>query len=276
MAETTGTMTQLPEAFTFSQSSLQDYAECPRRFQLRYLERLQWPAVESAPVLENERRQIEGQQFHRMVQQRLLGLPDEKLARMANTPNLARWWDSFLAHGPALDGLTLRPELSLAAPIGRHRLVAKYDLVAIGPGQALIFDWKTYHKRPLDAWMTARLQTKVYRALLVIAGTQLNGAKPFEPGQIEMEYWYPDFPAEPARLPYNAAIHQRDWQELLALVDAIAAERSFPMTEDEKKCAYCPYRSYCNRGTAAGETLDTESEIPDFEVNIEQVQEIEF
>jgi len=133
MAETIRTGPQLPEVFTFSQSSLQDYVDCPRRFQLRYLDHLLWPAVETAPVLENERRQIEGQQFHRMVQQHLIGLPAEKLARMANTPDLARWWDSFLGHGPTIDGFNLHPELSLAAPLGRHRLVAKYDLVAVSP-----------------------------------------------------------------------------------------------------------------------------------------------
>ena len=65
----------LPDRFTFSQSSLQDYTDCPRRFQLRYIEQLKWPAVESEPVLDNERRQQEGQLFHRLVQQHRIGLP---------------------------------------------------------------------------------------------------------------------------------------------------------------------------------------------------------
>jgi len=68
---------ELSPSFTFSQSSLQDYFDCPRRFQLRYIEHLAWPAVETEPVLENERRQQEGQLFHRMVQQHLVGLPVE-------------------------------------------------------------------------------------------------------------------------------------------------------------------------------------------------------
>jgi len=37
-------MSNLPAPFTFSQSSLQDYYDCPRRFELRYLSRLIWPA----------------------------------------------------------------------------------------------------------------------------------------------------------------------------------------------------------------------------------------
>jgi len=37
----------LPTGFRFSQASLQDYVDCPQRFQLRYLAALQWPAVEA-------------------------------------------------------------------------------------------------------------------------------------------------------------------------------------------------------------------------------------
>ncbi len=263
--------------FTFSQSSLQDYADCMRRFQLRYMERLQWPAVETAPALENERRQLEGQQFHRMVQQSLIGLPAAKLARMASTPDLLRWWGNFLAHGPKLDGFNLYTELTLSAPVGGQRLMAKYDLVAVKPGeQAIIFDWKTYHKRPKDEWMAARLQTKVYQALLVVAGGHLNGGQPLEPEQVEMVYWYADFPTEPSKFPYKASQHKRDWGGLLKLVSEINAKKSFPMTDDEKKCSYCLYRSYCDRGVAAGELDDIETELSGIQISLEQIQEIEF
>src|SRR5512147_1473821 len=96
-------MAQLPEGFLFSQSSLQDYADCPRRFQLRYIERLAWPAVESEPALENERRQQDGQLFHRMVQQQRVGLPVERLAPLANTPDLQRWWENYLGYDFSID-----------------------------------------------------------------------------------------------------------------------------------------------------------------------------
>jgi CRISPR/Cas system-associated exonuclease Cas4 (RecB family) len=268
---------EIQSPFTFSQSSLQDYADCDRRFQLRYIEHLQWPAIETAPVLENERRQLEGQQFHRMVQQSLIGLPAEKLARMANSENLARWWDNFLTHGPDLKGFKLYPELTLSAPIQNHRLIAKYDLIAVSDEKALIFDWKTSHKRPKDEWMAARLQTKVYRALLVAAGTHLNGGKNFTPEQIEMTYWYADFPEEPSKFPYTTKQHKRDWVSLFQIVSEINAKQSFPLTDDEKKCSYCPYRSYCNRGISAGQGFDElESEPATPDVTLEQIQEIEF
>src|SRR5689334_16318664 len=85
----------LPVPFTFSQSSLQDYQDCQRRFQLRYIEKLDYPATESEPALENELHLKEGEYFHRLVQQHLLNLPDARIARLATSPNLQRWWDNF-------------------------------------------------------------------------------------------------------------------------------------------------------------------------------------
>jgi len=92
-------------SFPFSQSSLQDYLDCPRRFELRYLRQLQWPAVESEPVLENECRQPEGQLFHRLGQQHLPGIPLEKLTSLASSPTcVARaghlCWASAGDHAP--------------------------------------------------------------------------------------------------------------------------------------------------------------------------------
>ena len=55
--------------FSFNQSSLQDYLDCQRRFELRYLLRLSWPAVEIEPALENERFLRRGSIFHRLVHQ---------------------------------------------------------------------------------------------------------------------------------------------------------------------------------------------------------------
>jgi CRISPR/Cas system-associated exonuclease Cas4 (RecB family) len=275
----------LQAPFTFSQSSLQDYNDCNRRFQLRYIEQLKWPAVESAPVLENERRQIEGQQFHRMVQQYLLGLPVDKLTHMAEnseSPDLARWWQNFLSPRTGslvdLDGSKFFPEQSLSAPSGSHRLTAKYDLIAVKDGKATIYDWKTSHRRPKDEWMAVRFQTRVYPALLVIAGAHLNHNIPFKPEEVKMVYWYADFPEEPARIPYNQKLFKRDRSWLNDVIKEISARQSFPLTEDEKTCGFCPYRSYCERGVSAaeGEELETEMNLNDWDVKLEQVQEIEF
>jgi predicted RecB family nuclease len=268
----------LPSGFTFSQSSLQDYSDCPRRFQLRYIDQLQWPAVEVEPVLENELHQLEGQLFHKMVQQHLIGIPVGKLTRFANTPDLSRWWEHYLNTKFEFTGCILQPELILTTPVGMYHLIAKFDLVAFKPGErAVIYDWKTTRKRPKDEWMAARMQTRVYRAMLIQAGATLNGGAPLQPAKIEMIYWYADYPTEPVLFPYNDTQHTREWDALTSLITEIGNHRHFPLTEDEKKCAYCPYRSYCNRGEKAGR-MDglTETDPISTDLNYEQIAEIEF
>ncbi len=268
-------MTDLPLT-TLSQSSLQDYADCPRRFQLRYIERLSYPAIEAEPALENEKHQQEGETFHRLAQQYLIGIPPEKITPLANTPNLARWWEHFSQAFPDPGRFSaLRPEITLSAPLGPFRLLAKYDLIARQDQSLMIYDWKTYRRRPRNEWLAARLQTRVYRALLVRAGAHLPGA-PITPNQVTMTYWFADFPAEPAVFRYDEGQYRRDWAALEALAAEIAAARGFPMTDDEQKCAYCPYRSYCNRGIRAGQSEDMEAELELTDITLEQVQEIAF
>jgi CRISPR/Cas system-associated exonuclease Cas4 (RecB family) len=274
--------TQTFQLTTLSQSSLQDYVDCAQRFKLRYLDRLSYPAAETEPTLENEKHQQEGEYFHRLVQQHLIGIPAEQIAKFANTPTLQRWWENF-QNSKDLTGLrntsSLYSEATLSAPLGKYRLLAKYDLIAIQDGNAVIYDWKTYRKRPRNEWLSARMQTRVYRALLVQAGAHLNNGKPFEPEQIEMIYWFADFPEEPARFTYTSAQFQRDWDTLLKLSEEVASASSYPLTEDRQKCLFCTYRSYCERGIRAGdmEQAEAEREAEElFDVNFEQIGEIAF
>jgi CRISPR/Cas system-associated exonuclease Cas4 (RecB family) len=276
-----------------SQSSLQDYMDCAQRFKLRYLDRLSYPAVETEPTLENEKHQQEGEYFHRLVQQHLIGIPAEQVAKFANTMNLQRWWENFQSSKDLTslretlvkrskgdrDMSDLYTEATLSAPLGKHRLLAKYDLITVQDGKAIIYDWKTYRKRPRNEWLAARMQTRVYQALLVKAGAHLNKGNPFEPEQIEMIYWFADFPNEPARFTYTAAQFQRDWDLLVKLSDEVATASSYPLTEDRQKCLYCTYRSYCERGIQAGTMEQAEGEMEAeelFDVNFEQIGEIAF
>jgi CRISPR/Cas system-associated exonuclease Cas4 (RecB family) len=271
---------KLPQPFTFSQSSLQDYFDCPRRFELRHLEKLDWPAVEAEPVLENERGLAEGSFFHRLAQQHLLGLPADKLTRLAASPDLSRWWDNFQRDfGDPRELGSLRPETILSAPVGNHRLLAKYDLIAVRDDGVTIYDWKTYHKRPKNEWMAARMQTRVYRYLLARAGAYLNGGRPFAPESIQMVYWYADYPSEPAIFRYDAAQFKRDGAAIEKLIGEIESLEKFELTGDEGKCRFCAYRSYCNRGVTAGDWKDAEAEAEvheAFDVNFEQIAEIVF
>jgi hypothetical protein len=128
------------------------------------------------------------------------------------------------------------------------------------------------------------LQTRVYRYLLTRAGAHLNAGQPFNPTQIEMIYWFAEHPEAPVRLPYDTAQYHDDEVYLTGLIEQILSldEDAFLPTEDERRCAYCPYRSYCDRGVKAGALSDDEAEaiedVAELRVgfDFEQIAEIAF
>jgi hypothetical protein len=282
----------ISQNFQFSQGSLQDYVDCPRRFQLKYVQQLAWPAVDAEPALENELYLKQGSAFHRLVQQYLLGVSAEKLTPLAAQDlQLARWWENFLSSAKDLAGLTDTasverfPEISLSAPLGRYRLVGKYDLLVIDRTSEpyfTIYDWKTSRKQPKREWLAANLQTRVYPYLLTRAGADLNAQNPIAPEKIEMVYWFANFPGAPLRFPYSPTQCTADEKfitDLIAEIDTLGDEPA-PLTDNEKRCRYCVYRSLCNRGIQAGPFSEAEDEAArddfDFELDFEQIAEIEF
>ena len=82
--------------FVFSQNSLQDFLECPRRFQLRYLLHTAWPAAETDDQSAFEHHQEQGQVFHRKIQQYYTGIPVEVISASIQDDLLQSWWDHFL------------------------------------------------------------------------------------------------------------------------------------------------------------------------------------
>jgi hypothetical protein len=107
----------------------------------------------------------------------------------------------------------------------------------------------------------------------------LNNGQVIQPEQIEMIYWFAEFPDEPSRFAYTSAQYKRDWDTLVKLADEIESASSYPLTDDRAKCSYCPYRSYCDRGIRAGDEDQAEAEMEAeelFDVNFEQIGEIAF
>jgi hypothetical protein len=274
----------VPADFSFSQHSLQDYTDCPRRFSLRYLEHLAWPAIEAEPVTEHERLMRVGSAFHLMVHQHLLGVPLERLTPMASDPGLGLFWENYRQSLPGNVSGNRFPEATLALPFAGYSLTAKYDLVVVSDqGKATIFDWKTADRLPKREWLASRLQTRVYRFVLLNAGHVLNGGKGFAAEDIEFVYWYAGFPDQPFRFAYNAKLAAEDDDLLSGRVAEIAAggRGDFPMTADVRQCRFCVYRSYCERGEAAGDVGDLEDlaeagQTSPVDLDFDQVAEIEF
>ncbi len=271
--------------FHFSQKSLQDYLDCPRRFELRYILRQKWPAIQTEPVIEGENAMEEGRLFHQMVQRWIAGLPPDIILEDASSPNLSHWWLNLVQNNPLDQMPPVRfAEIALSAQLAGYRLIAQYDLVAVDPGQrAVILDWKTSARKPSHHQLSLRLQTRIYRFLLVAAGAFLNDGRPLDPGQVEMVYWFPEFPAIPERFLYDQAQYEADRDYLANLINEIARIKpgQFSLTPDEEKCRVCVYRSLCDRGEKAGEwdDLEDEGEIAfagDAGPGFEQIGEIEF
>jgi CRISPR/Cas system-associated exonuclease Cas4 (RecB family) len=274
----------LPANFRFSQASLQDYVDCPRRFQLRYVLGVRWPAAREGPILEWEQRARRGAAFHRLVQRHIAGIPPEALDEAAREGGLWDWWQAYLTTPPRdLPVSIRRPELRLSTPLLGYRLSARYDLLALEPGErAVIVDWKTSGTRPRRAWLERRLQTQVYPYVLVEAGTQWNAGEHLLPEQVEIVYWFADQPGQVERFPYGAGQHAAVEEKLRALIAAIAAldDEQWPLTQDLRHCRFCPYRTLCDREAVEGTDEEAEAEpeeaMFDLDLDLEQIAEIEF
>jgi hypothetical protein len=276
----------LPRNFQFSATSLQDYVECPRRFQLRYLLRIAWPAPKTEPLDEQEHHTRLARDFHRLIHQHLLRIPVETLTASVHDPDLERWWQAYLTFVSALGNIQVMPEVGLSAPLGGYRVVAQYDALVVnaqlsaGQKQSdratsshgpflLIIDWKTYRRRPTRAWLARRLQTRVYPAILVQSGASLINQPRLEPGNIEMCYWLAEYPHQPEIFVYDTATYQADLEYLTSLITEIdgcfeqgghaseagpgtLADEVWSLTSDLDHCRFCNYRSLCGRGGVAG------------------------
>ena len=273
----------LTENFLFSQGSLQDYVDCPRRFQLRYLHNLAWPAIEAEPVEEQEKRIQLGVDFHRMVQRHITGIPKDILEQNLSDENLSRWWRNYMVYRPYDHPGRPYAEITLTIPIARYRLMAKYDLMIVDAGKRIIImDWKTTQFLPRKTQLQQRMQTRVYRYVCAGAGAHLFGNQSLTPDNVEMIYWFPEYPESPVRLPYNPTQLEADRNVIGNLINEIDAlpDADFRLTTDTKRCSYCRYRTYCGTSEHVGriESFVNESleSLEDDEFDFEHIAEIEF
>ncbi|MGA9396912.1 MAG: PD-(D/E)XK nuclease family protein, partial [Anaerolineaceae bacterium] len=213
----------IPLDFRFSQASLRDYLACPRRFCLRYIERLAWPAIEAEPYIEREQHLKRGALFHRLVEQKLKGIPEGALTSLATENNLAEWWNAFLVfHAGLPDGARL-PEWTITVRLGQYALIAKYDLLIPGAdGKCTIYDWKTSSIRTKPDVLRNDIQTRLYLMMAAETGGSLTGGAAFPPDSLSIGYWFSAFPREPELIPYSEALYKRDRADILELIEKIA------------------------------------------------------
>ena len=235
----------MAKSLILSRGKLADFGACRRRFQLRYLERLSWPAGPLAGEAEEARRR--GQRFHQILHRHFLGLPvDEEVAA---EPEMLSWWRRFLEQGPPLPAGRRFPEVTLTVPAGDHLLTGRFDLLILGEGWAHIYDWKTEAKPRPEGKLREDLQTQIYLALATEGMAALGQAVP--PEQVSLTYWFVNQPAASVTLDYDQARHERQWAGLvedIAEVDRqLASDSIWPLTDDLRACERCAYPLYCGR-----------------------------
>lgn len=249
---------QLPENFSFSQHNLQDYFDCKFRFLLKHVRHLDWPAVESEPVVLQEARMELGRQFHRLVQQYFIGVDPAILSDSIQSSELAAWWKAFLAMKLHDRQGEKQAEKLLSTTLGGHRLLAKFDLlIETEPDIYTIFDWKTSNYQPPLQQLLSRLQSRVYPLVLWLSLGK-GGIPSNQSFEIEMVYWFPAFPELPLSFEYTQNRFETDLNYVNSMIAEIEnlEEVAFTRTEELKRCAFCRYRSLCERGITAG-SLDS-------------------
>ncbi len=253
-------MPDLPRGFTFTQTALRTYRECPYRFRLRYLDQVPWPAFPAEPVVETALEQ--GRRFHELARQHFLGLDlHEQLGGVDE--QVARWW-AILESNP-LD-LTLYPrhypEAGLSIPVGDYRLAARYDLLAVGDAAALVVDWKTGRALPASEILARDIQTRVYLYVLAQGGAVYRAGQPFPPQALAILYWHPGGPQQ-VHLSYDHEQHEADRSFLEGLIDEIAARPAEAMGRvgDETACEPCAYGPLCGRPGGAPDEWEPEEDL---------------
>ncbi|NKB67446.1 MAG: hypothetical protein GKR89_10325 [Candidatus Latescibacteria bacterium] len=252
---------RLDPGFGFSQSSLAVFDECRRRFFLRYVQGLVWPAAVTGELAGQEEAIRRGQRFHQLIQQDALGLEVDHLVAEEDDPDLQRWWRNYRQQGPAgVPSGRIFSEVQLSVPLGAYRLVARFDRVVLGAdGTVWILDWKTGKRRPEAEAYAASWQTRVYCYVLVEAGGVLVEGRAIAAEQVRLLYWHAEFPGLLKPQIYSPQAHVAAAGQLARAVEGItglAGEGGFPQTEAVARCGRCQYRGLCQRGRRADDDWD--------------------
>lgn len=271
-------MTLLPEGFAFSQTSLEDYSTCARRFDLRYLQDVRWPALETDPPLRYEGLLERGARFHHMAHQFALGIDGDLLASTIRDPELTLAWQTYRTWTAEHLPTRWHAEITLTAPVGESQILAKFDAIAIIDGRPTIIDWKL-GKATRREQLARRWQSRVYPYVLLHAGSWLNGGQSMRAEDIRMIYVFVTT-GEAITLGYDAVEAERTQHDLLRVIAEIeqTPNNQFALTPDVRACETCVYRSLCDRGVSAGafdELADPETAAPEpFSLDLERLDEI--
>lgn len=233
----------------FTQTQISAFERCKRFYYLKMVRKLVWP------VDIGEKRSIhEGEDFHLLVRQLLLGFPAESLIIPEGNEDVRRWIDVYLKEQPIGNPEQLFAEKEVSAVFADVLWLGKFDALTITDDRLTIWDWKTGSAKPVEAQYRTAPQTRLYRFLAAVCAPRLlgTGQHPLPAENIEMVYWFPEHPTKTLRLRYSEQEFQQDmtWLRTVAAELSSEEEADYPQTEKPRQCEYCVYRSYCHPETA--------------------------
>jgi len=274
----------LADNFIFSANNLQDYLDCTRRFELKHLLKQNWPAISSQPVLEMEKRILQGNQFHLLAHQFLSGIESSILKNTIEDPELGLWFDRFQKYIDQYLDFHYFSELTVIMPFAGYRLMAVFDFISLNNANKIgIVDWKTTNRQPKKEIFLQHVQSLLYPFLAFETSTKIFPQTPLlNHEDISMEYWFPGFPENAISWAHSSVIHANNREFLSNLISEISQKESgdFERTSNDKRCAFCQYRSLCERGIQAGPSDENENEIESGrisdELDFDQIEEIAF
>ncbi|MDO9546425.1 MAG: PD-(D/E)XK nuclease family protein [Pelolinea sp.] len=267
---------------SFSAANIQDYLDCERRYELKYILEQSWPAISSEPVIEIEDNIRKGNKFHYLIYQFFSDVPENALIPSIEEKEIEEWFNSFLLFHKTIQLKMAFPEFRLTGQIGEARLSAVYDLIYLTQNNEIrIMDWKTSHYIPKKTALAVKVQTILYPYLLKETSHEFLPEISLSPENISMQYWYPSAPNEVFIFKYGRSTHENHRVFLENIINEILGKKvgEFALTNNERKCGFCPYRSLCNRGISASnmlELIDEVSEENDFLIDFDLLPELPF
>lgn len=241
-------MPELLPTFTFSQSSLQSYMDCPLRFRLRYIDGLQWPAPRLQSDLKFEKERKAGIAIHRLIHQYFMGLNSDKLFRTAElySEELTEWLKAVVsAFSLEEDECRYLSEYRLTRSLADHNVTAIYDLIIIKDNQYTIIDWKSSARLPNRTQIMKSAQKRLF-PLLMASWINTQG---IPPESLKIIFWELNFPELSFSFPYNLNSFNEDlaWFTALSTEIQLTPYEGFCETSQPSHCRYCQYRSYCQK-----------------------------
>lgn len=245
----------------FSQLALSTYLTCQLKFRRRYLEELYWPRP-ATPALEL------GNDFHAAAERYFLTGEAEKYP-----PPLGGMLENLYSFRSLEPGTVFLPEQQLRVN-SSIKLVAKYDLIVLAD-RVYIYDWKTDRKKIRKSYYQSSMQTRVYRYLLVAAGSGYWEGRVIKPRDVVMCYWNPNYPYEPLYLEYTDRRFKQDAAVINGLIDEIRNRpwEEFLTAGDKRACSVCEYSPLCHGKPG---NKDEDFETGDLSLSWDEIEEIQY